>query len=208
MRELEEGAHKKAVRGFAKILAVIIILSVAALGDVMYIIEMNNVFKGNGILMTFCYLGAFTSFMAIGYLLIGKSSVFSPGGQMLAAWVVFAAELLIIALNIMLTFNHDRTGFMGMWAMLSPATPVAHMLGVALIYFLDPEIKPRQRIPNSGVQYPLQKKLPRRGCIILEGKEQDGLIILVFHQHQVAEKAESAWCLLVCVGERWAYREE
>lgn len=140
-----EGDGHKAVKGFAKILAVIIILAVAALGDVMYIIEMSKVFAGQGILLAFCYLGAFTSFMAIGYLLIGKSAVFRPGGQMLAAWIVFAAELLIIALNIMLVFTGDHAGFLGAWAYLSPATPVFHMLGVALIFFLDPDLKEKHR---------------------------------------------------------------
>ena len=142
---LEEGANALAIKGFAKILAVIIILSVALLGDVMYIVEMTKVFSGNGILLVFCYLGAFTSFMAIGYLLIGKSSVFAPGPQMLAAWIVFGTELAIIALNILLTFSHDKTGFMGMWAMISPATPVLHMFGVSMIYFLDPELKEKHR---------------------------------------------------------------
>jgi hypothetical protein len=140
-----EGDGAKALRGFAKLIAVIVVLSVAAFGDVMYIVEMSKVFAGQGILLAFCYLGAFTSFMAIGYLLLGKSAVFRPGGQMLAAWIVFGAELLIIALNIMLVFNGDHTGFMGLWAFLSPATPVFHMFGVAIIYFLDPELKEKHK---------------------------------------------------------------
>lgn len=140
MKLLDESANKKAVRNFAKILAVIIVLSVAAFGDIMYIQEMQKIFTNDASLMIFCYLGAFTSFMAIGYLLLGKTAVFGPGGQMLAAWIVFSAELLIIALNIILVFNNSHTGFLAMWAFLSPATPVFHMVGVALIYFLDSEL--------------------------------------------------------------------
>ena len=140
MKILDESANAKAVRKFAKILACVIVLSVAAFGDIMYIQEMQKIFTHDASLMLFCYLGAFTSFMAIGYLLLGKSAVFGPGGQMLAAWIVFAAELIIIALNIILVFNSTHTGFLAMWAFLSPATPVFHMVGVALIYFLDPEL--------------------------------------------------------------------
>jgi hypothetical protein len=132
---------QKAARGFAKIMAVLIVLAVAAFGDVMYIIEMQKIFSGQGILLVFCYLGAFTSFAAIGYLLLGKSVVFRPGGQMLGAWIVFGVELLIIGLNILLVFNPDHSGLMGVWAFVSPATPVLHMLGVALLYFLDPELR-------------------------------------------------------------------
>jgi hypothetical protein len=145
MKLLEETATRGAAKTFAKILAVIIVLSVAAFGDIMYIAEMQKVFVKDPSLLLFCYLGAFTSFMAIGYLLLGKSMVFSPGGQMLAAWIVFAAELLIIALNIMLVFSKNPTGFMAVWSYISPATPVFHMLGVAMIYFLDPEHLEKQR---------------------------------------------------------------
>jgi len=135
MHSMEESANHKAARKFAKILAVVIVLSVAAFGDIMYIMEMQKVFTSDPSLLLFCYLGAFTSFAAVGYLLLGKSVVFSPGGQMLAAWIVFAAELLIIALNIILVFDNTHTGFLGLWAFLSPATPVFHMVGVAMIFF-------------------------------------------------------------------------
>jgi hypothetical protein len=64
---------------------------------------------------------------------------------MLAAWIAFAAELLIIALNIMLVFEPSHTGFLGAWAFISPATPVMHMVLVALIFFLDPGLKEKHR---------------------------------------------------------------
>jgi len=145
MKLLDDTANKNAAKSFAKILAVLIVLSVAAFGDIMYILQMSKVFSKDPSLLLFCYLGAFTSFMAVGYLLLGKSVVFSPGAQMLAAWIVFGTELLIIALNIILVFNKNPTGFLAAWAFISPATPVMHMIGVALIYFLDPEHIEKQR---------------------------------------------------------------
>jgi hypothetical protein len=155
MEILEETATGKATRGFAKILAVIIILSVALFGDVMYIMEMQKVFSKDPMLLMFCYLGAIVGFMAIGYLLLGKSAVFAPGGQLLASWIVFGAELIIITLNIILVFNQHPTGFLAAWAYISPATPVAHLLGVSMIYFLDPEMKEKHR------DMELQSKLRR-----------------------------------------------
>jgi len=50
--------------------------------------------------------------------------------------------------------------------------------------------KPRQRIPNSGVQYPLPKNLLEEVAYSWRGKCHDGLIILVSHLHQVAGKVE------------------
>ncbi len=138
---MKESAHKKALRGFAKFLAVFIIMSVAIFGDTMYAIQMQKIFNGNGLLQLFCYIGAFTSVLAVGYLLLGKSAVFEPGGQMIMSWIAFSIEMAVIALNIMVVFNHDKTGPMGMWALISPATPVVHMLLIGLVYFMDPELK-------------------------------------------------------------------
>lgn len=137
---VQEGANIKAAKNLAKIAAICIILAVAGFGDVMYIVLMGSRFPA-GPLLVMCYLGAFTSFLAVGYLLLGKSVVFRPGSQMIAAWAVFAAELLIIALNILLVFDTGSGGAMSAWSFFSPATPVLHMLGVALIYFLDPDLK-------------------------------------------------------------------
>ena len=145
MKIIEDTATGKATRGFAKILAIFIILAVAIFGDVMYCIQMQKVFAGNNLLMVFAYIGAFTSVLSVGYLLLGKSAVFEPGGQMLASWIAFAVEMLIIALNILIVFNHDKTGPMAAWAMISPATPVIHMLLIGLVYFMDPELKEKHR---------------------------------------------------------------
>jgi len=103
------------------------------------------VFSKDPMLLMFCYLGAIVGFMAVGYLLLGKSVAFEPGAQMICAWIVFGAELLIIALNIILVFNPHPTGFLAAWAFISPATPVAHLLGVSMLFFLDPEHVERQR---------------------------------------------------------------
>jgi len=135
-----DGAMAKAAKGFSKIVAVAIVLIVAGFGDVMYIQAMSGKFPDGGPLLLMCYIGAFTSFMAIGYLLLGKSMAFRPGAQMLMAWIVFVAELLIIAMNILLVFTPHPTGVMEAWAFIAPATPVLHMLGVALIYFMDPDL--------------------------------------------------------------------
>jgi hypothetical protein len=145
MKLHEETANKSAAKSFAKILAVIIILAVSLFGDVMYIIEMSKVFSHDPMLLMFCYLGAIVGFMAVGYLLLGKSVAFQPGAQMLTAWIVFGAELIIIALNIILVFNPHPTGFLAAWSFISPATPVAHLLGVSMLFFLDPDLKEKHR---------------------------------------------------------------
>lgn len=143
--ELEESSTQSGMKKFGRILAIGIILVVAGFGDVMYIRLMSDHFPP-GLLMALCYVGAFTSFLAIAYMLIGKSILFAPGLQMIAAWFVFLAELAAIALNIILVFQGDganATGFLAVWWQLAPATPVFNMAGVAILYFLDEENKMR-----------------------------------------------------------------
>jgi len=143
--KIGDGDGAKALKGFAKLLAVIVILAVSAFGDVMYIIEIQRLFAGQGILLVFCYIGGVAGFLSVCYLLIGKSAVFRPGGQMIASWLVFAMEMFIVALNIMYVFSADHSGFMAAWGYLSPATPVLHMLGIAIVYYLDPELKVKHK---------------------------------------------------------------
>jgi hypothetical protein len=143
--KLPESDGAKALRGAAKLIAVVVILAVSAFGDVMYIIEIQKLFKNQGILLVFCYIGGVAGFLSVCYLLIGKSAVFRPGGQMLASWFVFGMELIVIALNVMYVFTGDHTGPLAAWGYLSPATPVLHMLGIAIVYYLDPELKVKHK---------------------------------------------------------------
>jgi hypothetical protein len=145
MKVIEESAQLKAIRGFAKFLAVFIIMAVAIFGDTAYCIQMQKVFASNGLLMVFAYIGAFTSVLSVGYLLMGKTALFEPGGQMLMAWIAFAIEMIVIALNILVVFNHATTGPIATWALVSPATPVVHMLLIGLVLFLSPELRERHK---------------------------------------------------------------
>ena len=135
--DLEETASERGMKWFGRILAIIIILAVSAFGDVMYISLMSSKFP-SGLLLVVCYIGAFTSLLAMIYMLIGKSVLFTPGPQMVVAWVIFSVELLLTAMNIILVFQGDGAGgFLEVWNQLAPATPVINMAGVAILFFLD-----------------------------------------------------------------------
>lgn len=158
--ELEESATQHGMKQFGRILAIGVILIVAGFGDVMYLQLMSSHFPA-GLLMTICYVGAFTSFLAIAYMLIGKSVLFTPGMQMIVAWFTFLVELALIGLNIILVFQSDganSTGFLAAWLQLAPATPVINMAGVAILYFLDEEGKMR----NEDVELAWDMKRAKR----------------------------------------------
>lgn len=158
--ELEESAMQHGMKQFGRILAIGVILIVAGFGDVMYLQLMGSHFP-SGFLMVLCYVGAFTSFLAIAYMLIGKSVLFTPGMQMIVAWFIFLIELTLIGLNIILVFQSDganSTGFLAAWLQLAPATPVINMAGVAILYFLDEEGKMR----NEDVELAWDMKRAKR----------------------------------------------
>src|SRR5579883_755789 len=135
--ELEESATERGMKWLGRVLAIIIVLVVSAFGDVMYITLMSSKFPA-GLLLVICYVGAFTSLLAVIYMLVGKSVLFTPGPQMVVAWFVFALELLLIALNIILVFHSGSDGgFLEVWDQIAPATPVVNMAGVAILFFMD-----------------------------------------------------------------------
>lgn len=138
-KKMEQFRLPIGVRSVSSFMAIFVILSVALFGDVMYVVQMQKVLN-DPMMLALAYMGAFTSILAVGYILIGKTLTFYPGVQMIAAWVFFGAEIVIIILNVLLAFQ-GGTGvdqIMQAWATISPATPVFHMLGVAILYFLDP----------------------------------------------------------------------
>lgn len=202
MKLQDETANRSAARGLAKILAVIIILAVSLFGDVMYLIHMQHVFSKDPVLMLFCYLGAIVGFLAVGYLLLGKAVAFEPGAQMICAWIVFAAELLIIALNIMIVFTKNPSGFMAVWAFISPATPVAHLLGVSMLFFLDPghiekqrdkELKSKMRQLERQHEYAMLEARMKVKQKHLEYtvRELEGVVNSDASQQRIAQHAES-----------------
>lgn len=135
----EESRTTQGMKWLGRVIAVVIILAVAVFGDVMYIVLMTSHFP-SGPLLIVCYIGALTSFLSTIYLLIGKTSLFTPGKQSVFAWLVLFVELVIIGLNIVLVFHgQDNNQFLQAWDWVAPATPVLNMCLVAILFFLDEE---------------------------------------------------------------------
>src|ERR1700750_47771 len=140
-RVYNESASQKGMKWFGRVLAVIIILTIFAFGDIMYLQLMSGKFP-SGPLMIMCYIGAFSSFLAVVYMLIGKSGLFTPGKQTVIAWVAVALELALVAMNIILVFQGtaNATGFLEFWDQVATATPVVNVAIVMVLYFLDEDM--------------------------------------------------------------------
>ncbi len=130
------------LKGAGTVIATVIVLGVALLGDIMYLQLMKNAFPG-GIIFIFVVVGACASFLSMAYLLIGKHSFFHPGPQMWAAWGLVVLDLVITGLNIIDVFFHGVSGILQFWDFLAPVTPLFIMAGVLVVHFLSPEHKRR-----------------------------------------------------------------
>lgn len=171
----EESRETQGMKWLGRVIAIVIILAVALFGDVMYIVLMTSHFP-TGPLLVLCYMGAITSFLGTIYLLIGKTSLFTPGRQSVFSWLVLFAELVIISLNIILVFHgQGNSQFLQAWDWIAPATPVANMFFVAILFFLDEE----QHEKHANMELQLQQnKMDRqykasvyRAKIDLQGKQ-------------------------------------
>lgn len=137
--KFESTANVDAAKWLSNLIVVIVALAVSGLGDVMYLQLMNSKFP-TGLLLIFCYVGAFSSFLGMIYLLVGKMSFFAPGKQTWAAWLMLGVEMIVAGLNISLVFFgvQHATGLLAVWYNLSPATPLIIMAFILLVFFVDP----------------------------------------------------------------------
>lgn len=137
--KFESTANVDAAKWLGNLIVVIVALAVSGLGDVMYLQLMNSKFP-TGLLLIFCYVGAFSSFLGMVYLLVGKMSFFAPGKQTWAAWLMLGVEMIVAGLNISLVFfgPQHATGLLAVWYNLSPATPLIIMAFILLVFFIDP----------------------------------------------------------------------
>lgn len=148
----QESATSSGLKWFGKVLAVGIILIVAAYGDVMYIQLMQSKFPTNGVLLVLSYLGGFTSFFTMIYMLIGKQILFAPGKQTILAWLFFIVELIMIAMNIILVYLgvQTDTGTFIIWYIIAICTPVVNLFIVSILHFSDEDLQEKHEDMELG----------------------------------------------------------
>jgi len=99
-----EGENVKAMRALMIGLAALVVLSVSGYGTVIYIQLMGKVFP-TGPLQIACYMGAAANLVLMVVLLVGKFVWFRPGAHEIASWMVTAVELLVVILNMILSYQ-------------------------------------------------------------------------------------------------------
>jgi hypothetical protein len=139
-----ESANTKAARGLMIGLAALVVLSVSGYGTVIYIQLMGKVFPTGPLLMA-CYMGAAANLILMLVLLVGKFVWFRPGAHEIASWIVTAVELLVVILNMILSYQlasgQPLQSLMAAWYYLAPVSPVFSMVGAIVLIMTSSELR-------------------------------------------------------------------
>src|SRR6202140_3938751 len=139
-----ESANTKAARGLMIGLAALVVLSVSGYGTVIYIQLMSKVFP-SGPLQLACYMGAAANLILMLVLLVGKFVWFRPGAHEVASWIVTGVELLVVILNMILSYQlasgQPLQSFMATWYYFAPVSPVFSMVGAIVLIMTSYELR-------------------------------------------------------------------
>jgi hypothetical protein len=141
---VSESANAQAMRGLMIGLAALVVLSVSGYGTVIYIQLMGKVFP-TGPLQLACYMGAAANLVLMVVLLVGKFVWFRPGAHEIASWLVTGVELVVVILNMILSFQlasgQPLQSLMAAWYYLAPVSPVFSMIGAIVLIMTSSELR-------------------------------------------------------------------
>src|SRR5712691_3684966 len=139
-----ESANVGAVRALMVGLTALVVLSVSGYGTVIYIQLMGKVFP-SGPLQLACYMGAAANLVLMLVLLVGKFVWFRPGAHEVASWIVTGVELLVVILNMILSYQlaggQPLQSFMATWHYFAPVSPVFSMVGAIVLIMTSSELR-------------------------------------------------------------------
>lgn len=131
--------NQKSIGGFIKFGVVLIIIGVVLYSEIMFLGIISVIFP-QGVLRLGAIVGAVATGMSVLALYAGKSHWFTPGSQLLAAWIFTGVEIAILVMNDILAYslhNGHVDGYLALWQSVTPASPVVALVGWGVILFLD-----------------------------------------------------------------------
>jgi uncharacterized membrane protein len=146
-RHLQPGDENVKAFGSGFIFIALAIISVIALFlDIIFVTMIWNALPG-GFLRIFAAGGAILVSPVILLVLLAKLYYFRKGAQLIFSFVVFAIDIAFAGLNTYCAFQiawgNTTDSFVSTWRNISPITPCAIMLLLAILIILDPNAKRR-----------------------------------------------------------------
>ncbi len=148
VRTKKPSAMQRAVVGSLMVAVACIVIGIIAYSELLFLSIVSVMFP-EGVMKAAAMVGAVATGCSILVLLAGKSHWFSPGPQLLAAWIFSGVEVLILILNDILAFSlhHGAAldGYMATWYQFTPASPVIALVGWSLVIYLGNEARMRHK---------------------------------------------------------------
>lgn len=139
--------NQKAAANFIKFFVVLVILGVVVYSEIMFIGIVGVLFP-TGVLRIAAIIGAVATGASIMLLYAGKSHWFTPGSQLIAAWIFTGMEVTVMVLNDILAYSmHGGTvdSYLQIWQEFTPASPVIALVGWVIITYLDVSERERHK---------------------------------------------------------------
>src|SRR5207249_5510444 len=108
MKQLKLSLNQQALARLAQVLVGLIIVAIVGYSEVMFLQIMAKAFP-DGFFKIVAMMGGVATGLSVLTLLISKAYWFRPGGQTVAAWLFTAVEVLVLMLNVLLSFALAQT---------------------------------------------------------------------------------------------------
>jgi len=147
-KHLQSGDENVKAFGSGFLFISLMIIGVIALAlDIIFVVMIWNALPA-GFLRYFAGAGAVLISPVVMLVLLAKLFYFRKGGQLIFSFIVFGIDIAFATLNTYVAFQlawHDTNAFTVGWRNLSPITPVAIMVLLAILVMLDPNAARRNK---------------------------------------------------------------
>lgn len=144
---MELSENQKAATGFIKFFVILVVLGVIGYSEFMFLGIVSVLFP-TGVAAVGAIIGAVATGCSVALLYAGKGHWFTPGAQLLAAWIFTGVEVVTLIMNDILAYalhSGHVDGYLGLWQAITPASPVFALIGWIVITYLDIATRERHR---------------------------------------------------------------
>lgn len=139
--KLKLSATQQSIKGVAILFAILVIVGVVGYSEVMFLQVISSAFP-DGILKVVAMIGGVATGLSVLTLLLAKAYWFRPGHQLTWSWIFTGVEVVILTLNVLLSFGLSsgplKPGdWLLTWYTLCPSSPLFALVGWTVLIMMD-----------------------------------------------------------------------
>ena len=138
---LKLSANQRAIKSMAIFFAIVVIVGVVGYSEVMFLAVLSRAFP-DGIFKVIAMIGGVATGLSVLTLLLAKAYWFRPGIQGLTAWAFTGVEVVILTLNVLLSFALSSGPLhpsdpLYTWYTFCPSSPIFALVGWTVLIMQD-----------------------------------------------------------------------